>query len=62
MHYEDMMDVPTQGLATMGINTLEQDDNKVKSYGEKGKVVEREELLLQLTIHTVKEMSSKTLV
>jgi hypothetical protein len=24
--------------------------------------VEREELLLQLTIHTVKEMSSKTLV
>jgi phosphotransferase system IIA component len=46
----------------MGINTLEQDDNKVKSCGEKGKVVEREELLLQLTIHTVKEMSSKTLV
>jgi len=35
MHSEDMKNVPTQGLATMGINIVEQDDSKVKSYSEK---------------------------
>lgn len=29
VHFEDAMDVPTQGLATMSINTLEQDGGKV---------------------------------
>jgi hypothetical protein len=40
MHYEDMTDVPTKYLVVMGINILEQYDNKVKSCNEKGKVVE----------------------
>jgi len=44
----------------MGINTLKQDDIKVKSYNKKGKHVEREELLLQLIVHTIKEMITKT--
>jgi hypothetical protein len=50
---EDTMDVPIQGMATMGINTLEKDGGEVKS---SSKMVEEEELLLQLTIHTVDEM------
>jgi hypothetical protein len=40
MHYEDMTDVPTKYLVVMGINILEQYDNKVKSCNEKGKFVE----------------------
>jgi ABC-type lipopolysaccharide export system ATPase subunit len=60
MHSEDITNIPTQRLATMGINILEQDDNKVKSCSEKGKVMEGEELLSQLTIHTVEETSAKT--
>jgi hypothetical protein len=44
----------------MGINTLKQDDLNVKSYNEKGKAVEGEELLLQLIIHTIEEMITKT--
>ena len=55
-----MTNIPTQGLATIGINILEQDDNKVKSCNEKGKVMEGEELLSQLTVHTVEETSAKT--
>jgi len=60
MHSEDMKNVPTQGLATMGINIVEQDDSKVKSYSEKWKVVEREELLPQLIVHIEEEMFVKT--
>jgi len=45
MHFEDMTDVPSQGLAVMGINTLEEGDSKVKSCSKKGKVVERKKLL-----------------
>ena len=52
--------VPTQGLAAMGINILEQDDSKVKSYSGKWKVVEREELLPQQIIHIEEEMFVKT--
>jgi hypothetical protein len=36
-----MMDVPTQVLVVMGINTLKQDDNKVNSCNKKIKVVEK---------------------
>lgn len=43
VHFEDVMDVPTQGLATMGINTLEQDGGKVKSHS---KMMEEEEFSL----------------
>jgi len=50
---EDTMDVPIQGMAAMGINTLEKDGGKVKSHS---KMAEEEELLPQLTIHTVDEM------
>jgi hypothetical protein len=53
------MDVPIQGMATMGINTLEKDGGEVKS---SSKMVEEEELLLQLTIHTVDEMPVMTFV
>jgi hypothetical protein len=60
MQSKDMMNIPIQDLAIMGINTLEQDNNKVKSYNEKEKVVDREELLPQLIIHTTEEMSAKT--
>jgi len=60
IHSKDMIDVPTQDLAIMSINTLEQDDNTVKNCSEKGKVVEGEELLPQLTIHTMKKTSAKT--
>jgi hypothetical protein len=56
-----MMDVPIQGLAIIRINTLEQ-DRKVKSYSEKRKVVEGEELLSQLTVHTMEGNVSKGLV
>ena len=41
IHFEDMMDVPTQVLVVMGINTLKQDDNKVNSCNKKIKVVEK---------------------
>jgi len=44
----------------MGINTLKQDDLNVKSYNEKGKAVEGEELLLQLIVHVIEEMITKT--
>jgi len=37
----------------MGINILEQYDNKVKSCNEKGKVVEEEEFQSYLYVHTV---------
>jgi hypothetical protein len=47
------MDVPIQGMAAMGINMLEKDGGKVKSHS---KMAEEEELLPQLTIHTVDEM------
>ena len=60
-HSEYMMDVPIQGLAVIRINTLEQ-DRKVKSYSEKRKVVEGEELLSQLTVHTMEGNVSKDLV
>jgi hypothetical protein len=60
-HSEYMMDVPIQGLTVIGINTLEQ-DRKVKSYSEKRKVVEGEELLSQLTVHTMEGNVSKDLV
>jgi hypothetical protein len=43
VHFEDAMDVPTQGLATMGINTLEQDGGKVKNHS---KMMEEEEFSL----------------
>lgn len=56
---EDTMDVPIQGMATMGINTLEKDGGEVKSRSKMG---EEEELLLQLTIHTVDEMPVMTFV
>ena len=49
-------------MAVIGINTLEQDNNKVKSYNEKEKVVDGEELLPQLIIHIMEEMSAKTFV
>ena len=35
MHYKDKTYIPTQGLVVIGINTLEQDDNKVKSFMRK---------------------------
>ena len=44
----------------MGINILKQDDLNVKSYNEKRKAVEGEELLLQLIVHTIEEMITKT--
>jgi hypothetical protein len=44
----------------MGINILEQNDTKVTSCSEKRKVVERKELLPQLTVHIVEEMFAKT--
>jgi hypothetical protein len=44
----------------MVINILEQNDTKVTSCSEKRKVVEREELLPQLTVHIVEEMFAKT--
>lgn len=50
---EDTMDVPFQGMTAMGINTLEKDGGEVKS---RSQMAEEEELLLQLTIHTVDEM------
>jgi hypothetical protein len=43
----------------MGINTLEKDGGEVKSRSKMG---EEEELLLQLTIHTVDEMPVMTFV
>jgi hypothetical protein len=46
MRAEDMMNVPTQGLAAMSINKLEQNKSKVKSCNEKGKVMEEEKFLL----------------
>jgi hypothetical protein len=49
-------------LVVIGINTLEQDNNKVKSYNEKEKVVDGEELLPQLIIHIMEEMFAKTFV
>jgi hypothetical protein len=61
-HSKDMTNASTQGLAAISINTLEQDDNKVKSCNEKGKVMEGEDLLPQLTVHIMKEMSTKTFV
>jgi len=60
MHFEDMTDVPSQGLAVMGINTLEEGDSKVKSCSKKGKVVERKELLQKLIVYTMEETSVKT--
>jgi hypothetical protein len=56
---EDTMDVPIQGMAAMGIYTLEKDGGEVKSRSKMG---EEEELLLQLTIHTVDEMPVMTFV
>lgn len=44
----------------MGINTLEQDNSKVNNYGEKGNVVEGDELLPQLIVHVVEEMFVRT--
>jgi hypothetical protein len=57
-HSEDAMDVPTQGLAIMGINTLERDGGEVKSYNEMAK---EEELLPQLIVYTVNKMSERPL-
>jgi phosphotransferase system IIA component len=59
VYSKDTMNDPTQSLATMGINTLKQDGSKVKSCSKKGKVVEEEELLPQLTVHTIEETSAK---
>ena len=58
-HSEDAMDVPAQGLATMGINTLEQDGGEVKSWN---KMAEEEELLPQLTFHIVGKMSAMAFI
>jgi len=55
-----MMNVSTQGLTIIGINTLEHDDSKVKNYSEKGENMEGEELLLLVIIHIVEETSVKT--
>jgi len=41
IHFEDMTDVPTQVLFVVGINTLKQDGNKVKSCNKKRKAVEK---------------------
>jgi hypothetical protein len=55
-----MMNVSTQGLTIIGINTLEHDDSKVKNCSEKGETMEGEELLLLVIIHIVEETSVKT--
>jgi hypothetical protein len=52
------MDVPTQGLVIMGINTLERDGGEVKSYNEMAK---EEELLPQLIVYTVNKMPERPL-
>jgi hypothetical protein len=62
MRSNDMTNVPTKGLTVMDINTLEQNDSKVKSCSEKGKGVEGEDLLQQLIVHTMEETSAKTFV
>jgi len=59
VHSEDTMDVPTQGLAAIGINILEHDGSKVKSCSKKGKATKEEELLPQLIVHAVEETSTK---
>jgi hypothetical protein len=46
----------------MGINTLKQNDTKVKNCSEKWKVIEEEELLPQLTVHIVEDTSAKNFV
>jgi len=60
MHSEDMMDVPTQGLAAMSIYILKQNHSKVKSCNKKRKVMKGEELLPQLIVHTVEGTFAKT--
>lgn len=58
-HSEDALDVPNQGLAIMGINTLERDSGEIKSYNE---MAEEEELLRQLIVYTADKMPKMAFV